>query len=86
MLPEVSTLRNLCYFAKKKFKKIKFEKVKFTNNGVLQLYIAREISGSGGKLPDPAPDPDPAKRSGSDRIRIQIRHPVHTYSGSNVSL
>ena len=42
-------------------KKLKFEKAQFTNNGAIQLYIAREGSGSGGKLPDP----DPAKRSGS---------------------
>ena len=40
----------------------KFEKAQFTNNGVIQLYIAREGSGSGGKLPDP----DPAKK-----VRIQ---------------
>jgi len=39
----------------------KFEKAQFTNNGVIQLYIAREGSESGGKLPDS----DPAKRSGS---------------------
>jgi len=44
----------------------------FTNNGVIQLYIAREGSG---KFSDP--DPDPAKRSGSDRIRI--RNPVYRY-------
>jgi len=44
----------------------------FTNNGVIQLHIAREGSGSGGKFPDP----DPAKRSGSDRIRI--RNPGHS--------
>jgi len=55
---------------------MKFENLKkaqFTNNGVIQLYVAREGSGSrsSGKLPDPAPDPDPAKRSGSDRIRIR---------------
>ena len=41
-------------------KKLKYEKAQFTNNGVIQLYIARE--GSGGKLPDPGilqkgPDP-----------------------------
>ena len=47
----------------KEDKKLKFEKAQFTNNGAIQLHIAREGSGSGssGKLSDP----DPAKRSGS---------------------
>ena len=53
------------YLPKKKIKKFKFEKAQFTNNGAIQLYIAREGSESGGKLSDP----DPAKRSGSDWIR-----------------
>ena len=39
------------------------KKDQFKNNGAIQLYIAREGSGSGGKLSDP--DLDPAKRSGS---------------------
>ena len=48
-----------------KIKKLKFEKAQFSNNGAIQLYIAREGSGYSGKLSDP----DPAKRSGSDQIR-----------------
>ena len=56
MSPEVSTLRNFFILPKKKIKKFKHEKAQFTNNGVIQLDIAREGSGSGsgGKLPDPA--------------------------------
>ena len=37
----------LVFFSLKKIKKFKFEKAQFTNNGVIQLYIAREGSGSG---------------------------------------
>jgi len=60
MSPEVSTFRNFCCWEVFSCQEIwKFEKAQFTNNGVIQLYIARE--GSGGKLSDP----DPAKRSGS---------------------
>jgi len=55
----------LLFFPKKKKQRFRFEKVQFTNNGAIQLYIAREGSGYSGKLLDP----DPAMRSGSDRIR-----------------
>ncbi len=52
-------------------KKLKFEKAQITNNGAIQLYIAREGSGSGIRIRWKLPDPDPEKRSGSDRIRIR---------------
>ena len=56
----------------KKIKKLKFEKAQFTNDGAIQLYIAREGSGSGsnGKLSDP----DPAKRSGSATLTCRVRN------------
>jgi len=58
MSPEVSTFRNFCSWKVFSCHEIwKLEKAQFSNNGVLQLYIDREGSGSGGKLRNPDPQP-----------------------------